>query len=83
MSKTVGIFEAKARFSALLDRVEHGESVIITRHGKRVAQLSPVKAHDPEKARRAVEKYIAERDARPSRPCDLTWKELRDEGRKW
>jgi predicted nucleic acid-binding protein len=36
---TVGAFEAKTHFSALLDKVEAGEDVIITRHGKPVARL--------------------------------------------
>ncbi len=37
----VGAFEAKNKLSALLDRVEHGEEIIITRHGKAVARLVP------------------------------------------
>lgn len=36
---TVGAFEAKTKFSELLDRVERGEEVVITRHGKPVARL--------------------------------------------
>ena len=36
---TVGAFEAKNTLGSLLDRVEHGEDVLITRHGKAVAQL--------------------------------------------
>jgi prevent-host-death family protein len=37
----VGAYQAKTHFSALLDRVERGESVAITRHGRIVAVLSP------------------------------------------
>ncbi len=37
----VGAFEAKNRWSALLDRVEQGEEIIITRHGRPVARLVP------------------------------------------
>jgi prevent-host-death family protein len=37
---TVGAFEAKTKFSELLDRVERGETVIITRHGEPVARMS-------------------------------------------
>jgi prevent-host-death family protein len=44
---TVGAFEAKTHLSALLDRVERGEEVTITRHGKPVAKLVAVeKARD-------------------------------------
>jgi prevent-host-death family protein len=37
----VGAFEAKNKLSALLDRVEQGEEVVITRHGRPVARLVP------------------------------------------
>lgn len=37
----VGAFEAKTQFSQLLRRVENGETVTITRHGKPVAILTP------------------------------------------
>lgn len=40
--KEVGTFEAKTHLSELLDEVEKGGKVYITRHGKRVAELSPV-----------------------------------------
>lgn len=35
----VSLAEAKARLSELLDKVEAGEEVIITRHGREVARL--------------------------------------------
>ena len=33
--------EAKARLSRLLDEVERGETVVITRHGRAVARIIP------------------------------------------
>ena len=36
-----GVAEAKNKFTHLLDRVEEGERVVITRHGKPVAELRP------------------------------------------
>jgi prevent-host-death family protein len=39
--ETIGAFQAKTHLGELLDRVERGESVTITRHGKPVAQLVP------------------------------------------
>ena len=42
--KTLGIFEAKTHLSSLVDAVEAGEEVVITRHGKPVAKL--VRAND-------------------------------------
>ena len=38
----VSVAEAKAHLSALLDRVERGEEVVITRRGKPVAKVSGV-----------------------------------------
>jgi prevent-host-death family protein len=35
----IGAFEAKNTLGSLLDRVEHGEEILITRHGKPVAKL--------------------------------------------
>jgi prevent-host-death family protein len=43
MIKEVGAFEAKTHFSKLLRLVEEGQTVYITRHGKRVAELQPPK----------------------------------------
>jgi len=39
----MSVTEAKARFSRLLDRVEKGETVIITRRGRTAARLVPEK----------------------------------------
>ena len=38
---TVSLVQAKARLSELLDKVETGEEIVITRRGKAVAHLSP------------------------------------------
>lgn len=52
----IGSFEAKNRLSALLEQVERGAEVIITRRGKAVAKLVPADAgFDREKARRAID----------------------------
>ncbi|MEO8541477.1 MAG: type II toxin-antitoxin system prevent-host-death family antitoxin, partial [bacterium] len=37
--KTVGVYEAKTHLTKLLDEVERGECVTITRHGKPIATL--------------------------------------------
>jgi prevent-host-death family protein len=39
---TVNLVQAKAHLSELLDKVEAGEEVTITRHGRAVACLHPV-----------------------------------------
>ena len=54
--REVGAYEAKNRFGQLLDQVEHGEEILITRRGKAVARLiSAEPGFDQEKARRAVD----------------------------
>jgi prevent-host-death family protein len=52
----VAVAEAQGTLDALLDLVERGEEVAITRGGGRVARLVPDAAKDREKARQAVEK---------------------------
>jgi antitoxin (DNA-binding transcriptional repressor) of toxin-antitoxin stability system len=42
----VALFEAKNRLSELIDRVQSGEVIIITRRGKVVAQLGLPEAGD-------------------------------------
>lgn len=37
----IGAFEAKNKLGMLLDRVEHGEEITITRHVKPIARLVP------------------------------------------
>lgn len=41
---SIGAFEAKTHFSQLLDQVERGEEIIITRYGEAVAKLVSVHA---------------------------------------
>ncbi len=38
---TVGAYEAKNKFSELLERVKHGAEVVITKHDSPVARLVP------------------------------------------
>ena len=55
--KEVGAFEAKSRLGQLLDWVEAGEEVVITRRGKVVARMVPPNvAFDRERGRRAVQR---------------------------
>lgn len=49
---TVGSFEAKTKLAELLDKVEAGETVTITRRGRAVAKLVPAAVDAEERARR-------------------------------
>ncbi|MGA2233178.1 MAG: type II toxin-antitoxin system prevent-host-death family antitoxin [Tepidisphaeraceae bacterium] len=76
--KTVGIYDAKNKLSELLDRVEAGEVIAVTRHGKKVALLTPVNQERPS-ARQAIARLRELRAG--SRLGGLKVKDLRDEGR--
>lgn len=79
--KEIGAFEAKNRLGQLLDLIEHGEEVVITRHGKAVARLVPPKAA----FNRAEARDAAEQIRRMSKGVTLggiSVKELIDEGRR-
>ncbi len=78
---TVGSFEAKTKFSALLERVEQGEQILITRRGKPVARLMPVATARKEKVSAAMERLRKLRKG--TTLGGLGWKELRDDGRKY
>jgi prevent-host-death family protein len=41
MRETVNVYDAKSRFSRLLARVEAGDEVVISRHGRPIARLVP------------------------------------------
>ncbi len=41
MSIEIGAFEAKTKFSEILDRVARGEEIVVTRHDKPVARIVP------------------------------------------
>jgi prevent-host-death family protein len=47
---SVGAYEAKTHLPRLLERVEMGETIVITKHGREVAKLVPVDARssDPD-----------------------------------
>ncbi len=61
--REVGAFEAKTKLGQLLDRVEAGEEIVITRHGKVVARLVPPGGPgiDRERARAAARRIRAMR----------------------
>jgi len=54
-SNTVGAYEAKTHLSDLLERVEAGEEITITKHGSPIAKLVPVKKEaSPEERAAAI-----------------------------
>ena len=78
--ETVDAFEAKTHLAEILDRVERGESLTITRHGKPVAQLVPAA---PTQKRSRTEAIRELRDFGKGHRLDgLKIRDLIDEGRQ-
>ncbi|MGA8273840.1 MAG: type II toxin-antitoxin system prevent-host-death family antitoxin [Candidatus Sulfotelmatobacter sp.] len=84
----IGAFEAKNTLGSLLDRVERGEEIVITRHGKAVARLVPADGRIDRSQVQAAYDRIRERARQLHRSGasenDFDWetlKKLRDEGR--
>jgi len=87
--QTVSVHQAKDRFSALLQAVEAGEEVVITRHGKKIARI----VHEPEAEVSESERQRARQQALDDLRAYQTgiksaveghtdWKSLRDAGRR-
>lgn len=78
--KTVGAYEAKTHFPALLRQVAKGQEIIISRHGKAIAKLSPI----TETVNRAelVKKMRAFRSSVKPLPKGETIKDLINAGRR-
>ena len=77
----VALYEAKNRLSELIDRVQRGEVIIITRRGTAVAQLAPPARQDPSgAAREAVDRLRAARAGVSL--GDLNLRDLIAEGRR-
>jgi prevent-host-death family protein len=80
---SMSIAEAKSQFSAVVERATAGEEITITKHGKPVAKVVPVRTErDRQKARQAFEELIRLRDESGASLGGLDWKALRDEGRR-
>ena len=59
MTIKVGTFEAKTKLSELLDRVESGEDVLITRRGKEVARLVGIRQERANEREAIYDKLMA------------------------
>lgn len=79
--KHVNLSDAKARLSELLDEVEAGQTLIITRHGKPVAQLAPATDELDQKRRAAMREILEMRKNNPPRATLAEIREWIDEGR--
>lgn len=73
--------EAKTHLPRLLDEVERGETLVITRHGRAIARIIP----EVDRRQEEIDRALLSIAARRKRLGRVTWDELksaRDEGRK-
>ena len=78
--RSIGTFQAKTHFSSLLEQVENGDEIIITKHGHAVAKLVPVTESNPARVLKAIQRL--QQFSQSNKLDGLGWKELRDEGRR-
>ena len=71
----IGVYEAKTHLARLLDEVEAGASITITRNGRAVARLTPVAD-----AKAAADRILALRSEVPK--GKLSMRGLIEEGRR-
>ncbi|HKS76342.1 MAG TPA: type II toxin-antitoxin system prevent-host-death family antitoxin [Terriglobales bacterium] len=80
-TSTVGAYEAKTHLSELLERVEAGEEITITKHGAPVARLVPARKEPSMEERTAAIERI-QKLARGLSLGGLKIKDLIREGRR-
>lgn len=78
--KTVGVYDAKTHLASLLEEVERGETITITRHGRPIAELVPLRG-----PQRTGEDYVRVfRELRRGVRLDgLSIRDLIEEGRRY
>jgi prevent-host-death family protein len=71
-------FEAKTRLGRFLDRVQAGEELLITRHGRPVARLVPIRSdQSPDSVDRALETFREIRNSLKARNVKITREGIR------
>ena len=84
-SMTVGAFEAKTKFSELLERVSQGAEITITKHEKPVARLVPFEKPSQVELAALFQQMADFRGKHPLNPKGLekvSYRDLIDGGRK-
>lgn len=75
----ISVAQAKARLSELLNRVEAGETVTITRRGKAIARLSGIEAPKKPIDFEALRRFRESQPPAERSSADII-REMRDEG---
>ena len=78
--RKIGAYELKTHLSEVLDDVEHGQTVVVTRHGRPIARISPDAADQRQQVNQAVQSLLA--FPRTPLPKGVTIRKLIEEGRR-
>ena len=78
--RKIGTYQLKTHLAEVLEEVENGQSVIVTRHGKPIARITPNKRADDQQTKRAVDALL--NFPRTPLPRGLTIRRLIEEGRR-
>lgn len=79
--KKVGVFEGKTHFSALIDEASRGETIVVTKNGRPVAQIGPVVSADDRAGAMAAMQRLLSGDATLGPAHSV--RRLIDEGRRY
>jgi prevent-host-death family protein len=82
----VGAFDAKTRFSELLEDVRNGAEIVITKHEKPVAKLVPIETATKRDLKQLLGEMaeLKSEIAATNAPSDnSTYRDLISAGRKW
>ena len=81
-SMIVGAFEAKTKFSELLEQVSQGAEFTITRHEKPVAKFEKPSRIELAELFRHMDEFRAKHPLNPKGLAKLTYRDLIEGGRK-
>ena len=86
--RTVGVLEAKTHLSALIEEVEAGGEVVVTKHGRPAIKLVKAELEPPQRKHTGAELvammdalHAMQRSADPDAPPE-TWEEIKELGRQ-
>lgn len=78
---SIGLYELKTHLSKIMEQVQAGETVTVTKHGQVIATITGAKARDPEKIKAAIERIKEFRSK--VKPDTMTIREMIDWGRRY
>lgn len=82
ITQQIGAFEAKTHFSHILEKIENGDTFVITRRGKPVAKIIPYNEKTMSR-KEAIEKLREMRKLYRGKPCDFNIRQAIEDGRKY